>query len=64
MAAGRGVAWQDMHPALARLLQGAVANAQRRYIEPRRLVDVSVEMQAALVAALWASYDGRPSATP
>ncbi len=61
-AAGRGVAWQDMHPALARLLQGAVANAQRRYIEARRLIDVSVEMQAALIAALWASYDGPPYA--
>ncbi|MES2740378.1 MAG: CHAT domain-containing protein [Pseudomonadota bacterium] len=61
-AAGRGVAWQDMHPSLARLLHGAVANAQRRYIEARRLIDVSVEMQAALIGALWASYDGPPYA--
>jgi hypothetical protein len=54
--------WREMQPDLADLLRNAVANAHLRYDEQRKAVDVCVEVQGALVGALWASYDGPPAA--
>jgi len=53
-ARGQDSDWRKMQPDLAGLL---------RYGEERKAVDVCVEVQGALVGALWASYDGPPAAT-
>ncbi|MDC8756196.1 CHAT domain-containing protein [Janthinobacterium fluminis] len=59
-AAGNEDAWRELRPGLARLLQGALANAHQRYAEERKAADICVEVESALIAALWASYEGPP----
>ncbi|MFM9435585.1 hypothetical protein ACFDR9_002655 [Janthinobacterium sp. CG_23.3] len=59
-AAGRDEAWREMRGGLAALLQGALANAHQRYAEERKAADICVELEAALIAALWACYEGPP----
>ena len=61
-ACGQDQAWRDMRPGVARLLQDAVGNAHQRYTEERKALDICVEVQSALLGALWASYEGPPYA--
>lgn len=62
-ARGQDSDWRARQPDLAGLLRNAIANAHLRYDEERKAVDVCVEVQGALVGAVWASYDGPPTAT-